>query len=466
MTRQAPKEELLEKFKDRKGTIAVVGLGYVGLPLACALAEAGHHVIGIDSSPQKVEGVNRGQSHIEDIPAAAVQALTETGKLTATSDYQEAAKADAAIIAVPTPIDEYRVPDLSFVRSAAQSLSEVMRKGSLVVLESTTYPGTTEEVIVPAFRNRGFMPGVDVFIGYSPERIDPGNKTWTIRNTPKVVCGLTKNCLDVTIALYGGIVEHLVPVSNIRTAEITKLFENIFRGVNIALVNEFQVICDAFDIDVWEVINACSTKPYGFTPFYPGPGLGGHCVPVDPFYLAWKARQLDVNTEFIELSGRVNASMPSYVVGKVARLLNANHKSLNGAHVGMLGVAYKKNSSDVRESPAIKIIELLLEEGAIVTYVDPHVPTLTVNGQEFRSQKVLRDFLARQDCAVVVADHDAIDWTLVLQYSPMVVDTRNVLGRLTPSPLAGEGGAKRRMGAWGSEPGDAKPAQRAERRVD
>jgi UDP-N-acetyl-D-glucosamine dehydrogenase len=439
-------KELIDKLTDRKATISVVGLGYVGLPLACALAEAGHHVIGIDASSTKVEGVSKGHSHIEDISDDQVHRLIESGRLTATSDYQAARVSDVAIIAVPTPIDEFRVPDLTYVRAAAHSLSEVMPKGSLVVLESTTYPGTTEEVIVAAFRDKGFMPGIDVLIGYSPERIDPGNKTWTIKNTPKVVCGLTKNCLDATIALYSTIVEQLVPVSNIRTAEITKLFENIFRGVNIALVNEFQIICDAFDIDVWEVIQACSTKPYGFTPFYPGPGLGGHCVPVDPFYLAWKARQLDVNTEFIELSGRVNAGMPSYVVSKVARLLNGNRKSLNGARVGLLGVAYKKNSSDVRESPAIKVIELLLEGGAIVTFFDPHVPSLTVNGQEFRSQKVLRDFMAHQDCAIVVTDHESIDWTLVLQYSPIVVDTRNVLGRLSPALTV--------------------PAQRSERRVD
>ncbi len=445
MSKQETKD-LIDKLTARRATISVVGLGYVGLPLACALAEAGHHVIGIDASSAKVDGINNGRSHIEDISDDQVHRQIESGHLTATSDYGAARVSDVAIIAVPTPIDEFRVPDLTFVRSAAQSLSEVMPKGSLVVLESTTYPGTTEEVIVAAFRDRGFMPGVDVLIGYSPERIDPGNKTWTIKNTPKVVCGLTKNCLDATIALYSTIVDKLVPVSNIRTAEITKLFENIFRGVNIALVNEFQIICDAFDIDVWEVIQACSTKPYGFTPFYPGPGLGGHCVPVDPFYLAWKARQMDVNTEFIELSGRVNAGMPSYVVSKVARLLNGNRKSLNGARVGLLGVAYKKNSSDVRESPAIKVIELLLEGGAIVTFFDPHVPSLTVHGQEFRSQKVLRDFMAHQDCAIVVADHDSIDWTLVLQYSPIVVDTRNVLGRLSPAPTM--------------------PGQRAERRID
>jgi UDP-N-acetyl-D-glucosamine dehydrogenase len=443
--KQERKESLVAKLTERSATVAVVGLGYVGLPLACALAEAGHQVMGIDSSSAKVDGIKQGRSHIEDVPSELVGRLVESGRLTATTDYEAARVADAAIIAVPTPIDEFRVPDLTYVRLAAHRLSEVMPKGSLVVLESTTYPGTTEEVLVPAFRDKGYMPGVDIFIGYSPERIDPGNKTWDIRNTPKVVCGLTKSCMDVTIALYGTIVDQLVPVSNIRTAEITKLFENIFRGVNIALVNEFQVICDAFDIDVWEVIQACSTKPYGFTPFYPGPGLGGHCVPVDPFYLAWKARQLDVNTEFIELSGRINAGMPSYVVRKVTRLLNANHRALNGSRVGLLGVAYKKNSSDVRESPAIKIIELLLAEGATVAYHDPHVPSLTVSERELRSDRVLRDFLAVQDCAIVVADHDSIDWTLVLEFAPIIVDTRNVLGRLHPAAAMSPYQAERRI---------------------
>ena len=431
MTKQGS-DKLVQKLTDRKSTIVVVGLGYVGLPLACALAEAGHKVIGVDASADKVEGLAKGRSHIEDIPGAKVAALVESGALTVTTDYEAARVADAAIIAVPTPIDEFRIPDLTFVRSAAESLSRVMPKGSLVVLESTTYPGTTEEIIVPLFREQGFMPGVDVFIGYSPERIDPGNRSYDIHNTPKVVCGLTKSCMDATIALYSTIVDQLVPVSNLRTAEITKLFENIFRGVNIALVNEFQQICDAFDIDVWEVIHACSTKPYGFTPFYPGPGLGGHCVPVDPFYLAWKARQRGVNTEFIELSGRVNNSMPNYVVTKVMRLLNANQRPLNGSRVGLLGVAYKKNSSDVRESPAEKIVELLLHEGAVVSYHDPHVPSFHAGGRQLRSEPSLRRFLASQDCAVVVADHDAIDWTLVLQHAPMIIDTRNVLGRLSP----------------------------------
>lgn len=428
------KEVLLDKLNHRNATIAVVGLGYVGLPLACAFAEVGHHVIGIDLSPDKVEGINAGRSHISDVPPSQVKRLVEEGRLRATMEFASARVADVAIISVPTPIDEYRVPDLSHVTSASLSLAEVMPKGSLVVLESTTYPGTTEEVLVPAFQQRGFLPGIDVFIAYSPERIDPGNHKWTLNNTPKVVSGLTKNCIDVATALYASVVDKLVPVSNIRTAEITKLFENIFRGVNIALVNEFHVICDEFGIDVWEVIQACSTKPYGFMTFYPGPGLGGHCVPVDPYYLAWKARQRNVNTEFIELSGRINASVPGYVVRKVATVLNKSRTAINGARVGLLGVAYKGNSADVRESPAIKIIELLLAEGAIVSYHDPHVSSLTVGGQEFRSVPSLDDFLNSQQCAVVVADHDSIDWTLVRQYAPMIVDTRNVLSRKAPTP--------------------------------
>jgi UDP-N-acetyl-D-glucosamine dehydrogenase len=427
------KENLLAKLNGHSATIAVVGLGYVGLPLACAFAEAGHHVIGIDLSIDRVEGIMAGNSHITDVPPSQVKRLVDEKRLRATTEFEAARQADVAIIAVPTPIDEYRVPDLRYVTSAAHSLAEVMQKGSLVVLESTTYPGTTDEVVVPAFRQRGYMPGVDVFIAYSPERIDPGNQKFTLANTPKVVSGLTKNCMDVATALYGSVVEKLVPVSNIRTAEITKLFENIFRGVNIALVNEFQMICDEFGIDVWEVIQACSTKPYGFMTFYPGPGLGGHCVPVDPYYLAWKARQRNVNTEFIELSGRVNAAVPSYVVRKIAGVLNKSRLAINGARVGLLGVAYKRNSADVRESPSIKIIELLLAEGAIVTYHDPHVPSLTVGGHEFRSVPDLDHFLNSQQCAVVVADHDSIDWTLVLQHAPKIVDTRNVLGRQAPS---------------------------------
>ena len=329
-------------------------------------------------------------------------------------------------------------------------LAAVMRQGALVVLESTTYPGTTEEVVIPAFRSHGFRPGVDIFFGYSPERIDPGNPVWNVTNTPKVVSGLTKDCLEMTVALYSTVVDALVPVSNLKTAEITKLFENVFRIVNIALVNEFQVICDSFGIDVWEVLQACATKPYGFMPFYPGPGLGGHCVPVDPFYLAWKAREKRVNTEFIELAGRINANTPGYVVGKVARTLNLSRKAVNGSRVTLLGVAYKKNTADVRESPAIRIVELLHREGAVVSYHDPHVPAFTVNGLALSSHPCSAEFLAAQDCILVVTDHDAIDWTLVLQYAPMVVDTRNVLGHVSPNAV---GSARAESAQWSETEG-------------
>jgi UDP-N-acetyl-D-glucosamine dehydrogenase len=431
------KEYLTDKLNDRSAIVAVVGLGYVGLPLACAIAEAGYSVIGVDLSAEKVETINAGRSHITDVPPSQVRRLIEEKRLRATADFEQARTAHVAVIAVPTPIDEYRVPDLNFVIAASRSLAGVMRKGSLVILESTTYPGTTEEVLIPAFEKEGFRPGVDVFVAYSPERIDPGNQKWTVNNTPKVVSGLTSNCLDLARAFYGSFVDKLVPVSSIATAEITKLFENIFRGVNIALVNEFQVICDDFGIDVWEVIEACSSKPYGFMTFYPGPGLGGHCVPVDPYYLAWKARQRNVTTEFIELSGRINASVPSYVVRKVIAVLNESRKAMNGAHVGLLGVAYKANTADVRESPAIRIIELLLEEGASVSYHDPHVPSLKVSGQEFTSAPSLEEFLSRQQCVVVAADHDTIDWSVVSGYSAIVVDTRNALGRRAAAPQRG-----------------------------
>jgi UDP-N-acetyl-D-glucosamine dehydrogenase len=408
----------------------VVGLGYVGLPLAVAVAQSGLSVIGIDRDAKRVQEIAEGRSPIEDVDSATLEAILAQGRLQATTDYGRAAEVDAAIIAVPTPIDEYRVPDLSAVKDAAVSLAAHMRPGSMVVLESTTYPGTTEEVLVPAFRARGFQPGSDLFVCYSPERIDPGNETYRIDNTPKIIAGLTKDCLTVGLGLYQCFVERLVPVSSLRTAEITKLFENIFRIVNIALVNEFQVICDSFGIDVWEAIEACATKPYGFMPFYPGPGLGGHCVPVDPFYLAWKAREKRVATEFIELAGRINAQMPALVVERVIAHLNQHQRALNSSRVALLGVAYKKNSSDVRESPSVRIVELLRAQGAVVTYHDPHVPTLEPEGIDLRSIPLTDAYLSAQDCLLVVTDHDSIDWTLVLQYAPLVLDTRNVLGRL------------------------------------
>ena len=424
---------LRERLDGRRAAVAVIGLGYVGLPLATAAAEAGHTIIGVDVSQRRVDQVNAGISPIEDIRSEVVARLVSAGRLRATKDYSELKDVDVAVIAVPTPIDEYRVPDLSFVKSAAEALARVMKRGSLVILESTSYPGTTEEIVVLALRAQGKTPGEDIFVGYSPERIDPGNKTWTITNTPKIVSGLNKESLDLTQAWYGSFIERLVPVSSLKTAEIAKVFENIFRIVNIALVNEFQIICDSFGIDVWEVIAACSTKPYGFMPFYPGPGLGGHCVPVDPFYLAWKAREKHVNTEFIELAGRINHQMPGYVVAKVASVLNRGGKALLGAHVALIGVAYKKNTSDVRESAAIRIIELLRREGAAVSYHDPLVPSIAVEQHDFASQALSAAYLSSQDAILIIADHDTVDWSLFMPYSSIVVDTRNVLGRMLAS---------------------------------
>ncbi len=426
------KLDLISKLESRTATVAVIGLGYVGLPLAVAIARAGHRVIGIDFDTKRVSAINSGRSYIEDVSDISIADLLALGRLSAASDYSAVKGVDVAVIAVPTPIDEYRMPDLSYVKSAADSLSRTVRKGSLVILESTTYPGTTEEVVLAAFAAMGLTAGKDVFIVYSPERIDPGNETYKIANTPKIVSGLTADCLEVALAFYSTFVDTLVSVSSLQTAEISKLFENIFRVVNIALVNEFQVICDRFGINVWEVIAACSTKPYGFMPFYPGPGLGGHCVPVDPFYLAWKARELRVTTEFIELAGRINANMPSYVVNRVAAELNDANKPLKDSRIGVIGVAYKKNTSDVRESPALTIIEGLLDSGAQVTYHDSHVPRLKVDGIVLDSNELSESYLAAQDCVLILADHDNIDWFLVRSSAARIVDTRNALQRFAP----------------------------------
>jgi UDP-N-acetyl-D-glucosamine dehydrogenase len=421
--------ELFGRLRAGKARVGVIGLGYVGLPLAIAIAESNHTVVGIDLDTHVLETIMAGRSHIEDIDGARVAPLVAAERLLATSDYGMLSDADVVVIAVPTPIDVHRVPDLRFVTAASDRLAETMRRGALVCLESTTYPGTTEEILAAAFRRTGKEPGVDIHIAYSPERIDPGNRSWRLDNTPKLVAGLTPACLELALAFYGRFVERLVPLSSVRTAELAKLFENIFRVVNIALVNELQVICDGFDIDVWEVIEACSTKPFGFMPFYPGPGLGGHCVPVDPFYLAWKAREKDVNTEFIELAGRVNASMPRYVVGKLAELLNADGKSLQYARVLVLGVAYKRNTADVRESPALRVIELLEGNGAVVSYHDPHVPRFDAGTLQLHSIDLDPRSLAAQDAAIVIADHDAIDWGLVEKHVTRVLDTRDVIRR-------------------------------------
>jgi len=403
----------------------VVGLGYVGLPLAATFAEAGVPVLGLDAVPSKVAQINVGRSYIEDVPSERLRPLTDAGLLRATTSWDDLRSVDAVLICLPTPLTEHREPDLSAVLGAAESLASRLRRGQLVVLESTTYPGTTREELAPVLERSGLVAGRDFHLAFSPERVDPGRVDWTTATTPKVVGGLTPACTQAAVELYSLACETIVPVSSPEVAEMTKLLENVFRSVNIALVNELAIVCDRMGIKVWEVIDAAATKPFGFMPFRPGPGLGGHCIPIDPFYLTWKAREYDLHTEFIELAGKVNSAMPAFCVGKVARALNSRRRAVNGSRALIFGVAYKPNVNDTRESPALRIIELLREEGAVVSYHDPHVAALPRQGLvsvELDAQTV-RD----HDVSVVVTDHAGIDWAMVAREAPLVVDLRNVV---------------------------------------
>ena len=404
--------------------VGVVGLGYVGLPLAVTFAQAGVGVLGLDAVQSRVDQVNSGQSYIEDIPSDVLGPLVASGLVRATTQWDSLKAVDAVIICLPTPLDDHREPDLSAVLGAAESLSQRLRPGQLVVLESTTYPGTTRDEVAPILERSGLKAGKDFHVAFSPERVDPGREDWTTRTTPKVVGGLTPECSRRAAELYGAACDTVVPVSGPEVAEMTKLLENIFRSVNIALVNEMALLCDRMGISVWDVIDAAATKPFGFMPFRPGPGLGGHCIPIDPFYLTWKAREFDFHTEFIELAGKVNSQMPSFCVSKVARALNSRRQALNGSRVLVVGVAYKKNVNDMRESPALKIIDLLRAEGAMVTYHDPFVPELPKKGMA--SVPLSDEVLGDQEAVVVVTDHDGIDWADLVARSPLVVDFRNV----------------------------------------
>jgi UDP-N-acetyl-D-glucosamine dehydrogenase len=403
----------------------VVGLGYVGLPLATTFAEAGVPVLGLDAVQSKVDQVNGGISYIEDVSSERLAPLVSAGMLSATASWDAVRTVDAIIICLPTPLTEHREPDLSAVLGAAESLSSRLRKGHLVVLESTTYPGTTREELAPVLERSGLRVGRDFHLAFSPERVDPGRLDWTTRTTPKVVGGLTPECTRRAMDLYAMACDTLVPVGSPEVAELTKLLENIFRSVNIALVNELAMLCDRMGINVWEVIDAAGTKPFGFMPFRPGPGLGGHCIPIDPFYLTWKAREFDLHTEFIELAGKVNSQMPSFCVTKVARALNSRRKALNGSRVLVLGVAYKANVNDTRESPSLRIIQLLRGEGADVDYHDPHVDSLPREGMT--SVALDAAALGAYDVVVVVTAHDGIDWEMVATESSLVVDLRNVV---------------------------------------
>jgi UDP-N-acetyl-D-glucosamine dehydrogenase len=420
--------DLAAKFQNKKGVIGIVGLGYVGLPLALRFCEEGHTVLGFDIDEVKVRKITNSESYIEHIPADRIATATKT-HFSATTDFKRIAQVDAIILAVPTPLNKYREPDLSYVLDTTDSIVPYLRKGQVISLESTTYPGTTDEELKPRIESRGFKVGSDIFLVFSPEREDPGRKDFSTKTIPKVVGGCTKECLEVGLALYGGVIDKVVPVSSTKAAEMTKLLENIHRAVNIGLVNEIKVVCDKMGIDVFEVIDAAATKPFGFVPYYPGPGLGGHCIPIDPFYLTWKAREYGVHTRFIELAGEINASMPSYVLKKIVMGLNGAKKSLNGARVLVLGAAYKENVDDMRESPSLALMDKLQRHGAIVEYSDPHVPVIPKmreHAYNFHQKHTVLspEVVAGFDLVVLSTAHKAFDYEMILKNAKIIVDTR------------------------------------------
>ncbi|MCC7493558.1 MAG: nucleotide sugar dehydrogenase [Fimbriimonadaceae bacterium] len=418
---------LLQQIADRSLRVGVIGLGYVGLPLAAEFASAGLTVVGFDVDATKTAALNRGESYIDDVPAATVADLVATGRLSGTTDFSALATVDAVSICVPTPLRKTKDPNISYVVAAADVVAQHARPGLLVVLESTTYPGTTTEILVPRLQERGLTVGRDVFVAFSPERVDPGNQTWTTHNTPKVMGGCTPACLEVATALYQTAVESIVPVSSPAAAEMVKLLENTFRAVNIGLVNEIAIICDHLGLDVWEIINAAATKPFGYTRFTPGPGLGGHCIPIDPLYLSWKLRALDYEARFIALADTINSNMPRHVVSKIADALNGQGKAIRGSRILLLGVAYKPNVADIRESPALDILELLEERAAELFYHDPYVPEVRAEGHHWQRSELTEPLLRAVDCVVVVTDHRAYDWDWIRRHARLLVDTRNAL---------------------------------------
>ena len=418
---------LIQKAESREALFGIVGLGYVGLPLAVELAKAGFRVLGFDVLERVVSGLNAGRSHVKDVSDQALQEIIKAGRFEATADGSRLKEADAISICVPTPLSKFKDPDVSFIVAATETVKKVLRPGQAIILESTTYPGTTREIMLPALEATGLKVGVDFFLAFSPERVDPGNPVWQTHNTPKVVGGITPDCLRVVCALYQPAIEKLVPVSTTEAAELVKLLENTFRSVNIGLANEMAIVCDKLGVDVWEVIDAAATKPFGFMKFTPGPGLGGHCIPIDPHYLAWKMRGLNYKTRFIDLAGEVNTEMPAYWVRRVGEALNGAGKAVKGSKVLVLGVAYKRDIDDLRESPALDIIKLLEKHGAVVSYHDPYVPGFSEDGHRYESLPLTAATLDAVDCVIVVTDHQKIDYDLVRQHGRLVVDTRNAL---------------------------------------
>jgi UDP-N-acetyl-D-glucosamine dehydrogenase len=420
------KFDLLRKLNEKKATIGIVGLGYVGLPLMLRYCEVGYKVLGFDIDQSKVDILLDGKSYIEHIPEQAIQNAVAKG-FEPTTNFSRASEADALILCVPTPLNKYREPDLSFVLDTTDSLVPYLRSEQVVSLESTTYPGTTDEELLPRLESYGLKVGKDIFLVYSPEREDPGNPDFTTRTIPKVCGGHTPSCLEVGLALYRQVIDNVVPVSSTRAAELTKLLENIHRAVNIGLVNEMKVVADKMGIDIHEVIRAAATKPFGFVPYYPGPGLGGHCIPIDPFYLTWKAREYGVHTRFIELAGEVNSSMPDYVISKVASALNLVKKAINGSRILVLGIAYKKNVDDMRESPSVMLMEKLRDLGAEVSYSDPHLPVFPKMREhhfELLSIPLTAENLSAYDCVLLATDHDKFDYELIKQNAKLIIDSR------------------------------------------
>lgn len=424
-------KELKDKIVQRKAEIGIIGLGYVGLPLAVEFAEKGFRVIGIDVDPNRVEQLNKGRSYISDIETRRLRLLVEKKRLGAVTDHSLIKDLHIIIICVPTPLRKTKEPDLSYVMDAVGKVARYIKKGQLIILESTTYPGTTEEIILPLLNTANLKVGEDFFLAFSPERIDPANKIYTTKNIPKVVGGVTPNCTEISRLLYEQIINSIIPVSSPRLAEMVKLLESTFRIVNIGMINELALMCNKLGIDVWEVIEAARTKPFGFIPFYPGPGLGGHCIGVDPIYLSWKARLHGFEARFIDLASQINSYMPHYVVERVGDVLNEEKKSIKGSRILILGVAYKRDVNDTRESPAIEIIRSLTSKGAQVAYHDPLVPRVTVDDRTFSSIKLDEGSLKDNDCVVIVTDHTAIDYELIARNANLILDTRNALRDIT-----------------------------------
>jgi UDP-N-acetyl-D-glucosamine dehydrogenase len=422
--------ELLKKIESKQAKLGVIGLGYVGLPLAIEFARAGFPVVGYDVDQKKVADLMAGRSYIPDVPSAHLAEVLKSGKFMATTDPKRLGDVDIIDICVPTPLRKTKDPDMTYVVQAVEVTAAVLRKGQLIILESTTYPGTTVEVVQPTLAAKGFKPGVDFYLAFSPERVDPGNPNYQTKNIPKVVGGINEDSTRAAVAFYAQVMDTVIPVSSPSVAEMVKLLENTFRAVNIGLVNELAQMCHRMDLDVWEVIDAAKTKPFGFMPFYPGPGLGGHCIPIDPHYLSWKARQYNFEARFIDLAGNVNAGMPEFVVQLIIDALNSQRKSLNGARVHVIGVAYKRDVNDLRESPALDVLELLSKRGAIVSYTDPYVPELRHAHLDLKTvdEKKMHEGV---DCGVIITDHKVFDYHAMVNRFPLLVDTRNALKGVT-----------------------------------